>query len=197
MLREDEGIPDKPGDEVSALGARVRELRQQRWMTLRDLAAAAGVSPSLVSQFERGQANVSVGVLRRIAQALGLATADLFDAGPGTAHQLVRRRERPKLPAGPGTWKYLVSAAPAKYVEVYTAEIQSGGLTSDEPYAHGSSQEILLVLRGQVTCQVGDTSFEMFEGDSVEYRTDVPHRAVNTSSEPAEVLWVISPPSIH
>lgn len=196
MLREDEGAAEIE-NEVSALGARVRALRQQRRVTLRELAGNAGVSPSLISQFERGQVNVSVGVLRRIAQALGLATADLFDAGTAASHQLVRRRERPRLPTGPGAWKYLVSAAPAKHVEVYTAEIQPGGLTSDEPYAHGSSQEILLVLRGEITCQVGDSSFEMFEGDSVEYQTDVPHRVANTSKEPAEVLWVISPPSIH
>jgi transcriptional regulator with XRE-family HTH domain len=187
-----------PGhDDDVSLGARVRAFREARRLSVRRLAAMAGLSPSLVSQFERGQSNVSIGALRRIAQALGLATADLFDTGEITQHRFVRREDRPVLRAGPGTRKYLISPRPAKHAEVYTAEIGPGGTTSEEPYTHGCSQEILLVLRGRIRCWVGEDSFEMSEGDSVEYQTDIPHRAANSGTDTAEILWVISPPSAH
>jgi transcriptional regulator with XRE-family HTH domain len=185
------------GDDASALGGRVRSYREARHLSVRGLAAMTDLSPSLVSQFERGQTNVSIGSLRRIADALGLTTADLFDTSEVAPHRLLRRADRPSLPAGPGTRKYLISPRPSKHVEVYTAELEPGGTTSERPYVHGASQEILLVLRGRIRCWVGEDSFEMCGGDSVEYQTDLPHRAENSGDEPAEVLWVISPPSSH
>jgi hypothetical protein len=36
---------------------------------------------------------------------------------------------------------------------------------------------------------------ERASGDSIDYRSSTPHRLTNISGEPAEVMWIISPPS--
>jgi mannose-6-phosphate isomerase-like protein (cupin superfamily) len=46
-----------------------------------------------------------------------------------------------------------------------------------------------------VRLELGGEVFELERGDSIDYRSSVPHRAVNTGNELAEVLWIISPPS--
>src|SRR3954468_14840244 len=68
---------------VSAdLGLRLREGRERKGFTVRGLARYVGVSPSLVSQLERGKVMPSVGTLYAIANQLELVVDDLFrDAG--------------------------------------------------------------------------------------------------------------------
>src|SRR2546425_5641439 len=67
------------------LGLRLRQARERKGFTVRGLARYVGVSPSLVSQVERGRVMPSVGTLYSIANQLELVVDDLFrDAGRGT-----------------------------------------------------------------------------------------------------------------
>ncbi|MDH3351345.1 MAG: helix-turn-helix transcriptional regulator [Gammaproteobacteria bacterium] len=74
---------DKTGGMTSArllamLGERVRTLRAQRGMTRKALAADSGVSERYLAQLERGQGNMSVVLLARVAAALGTEPSDLL-----------------------------------------------------------------------------------------------------------------------
>src|SRR5690349_20764083 len=70
-------------DAADAIGShlcdRVRELRLQKRWTLQQLSAASGVSRSMLSQIERNQANPTLGVALRIAQAFHLSVGRLVD----------------------------------------------------------------------------------------------------------------------
>ncbi|NUR88672.1 MAG: cupin domain-containing protein, partial [Nonomuraea sp.] len=129
------------------------------------------------------------------AGALGLTVAELFNEESQAGHRVVRRSERPELPTAPGTRKYLISQRPLRDLEVYAGEFACGSSTGAEPYTHGDSQELFLVQRGRVTVWLDGTAHELGPGDSVEYRTSVPHRVVNDGEETAEVLWIITPPT--
>lgn len=188
-----------PEADTVRLGARIRAYRAMRQMTLRDLAGQAGASAGFISQLERGHTSASIGMLRRIAGALGLTVADLFSEGEVVGHRLVRRSDRPELPTGPGTRKYLISQRPLQNLEIYSGEFDPGASTGDESYTHGDSQEILLVLRGRAVLWIGPpesaVSYELGPGDSIEYRTSTPHRVLNEGADPLEVLWMIGPPT--
>lgn len=176
------------------LGARIRRFRQGRRLTLRALAAASDISPGFLSQVERGTANMSVGSLRRLAEALGVTLVDLFDPDTATGHRLVHAEERPELTMALGVRKYLVSQRPLQHVEVYQLEFEPGASTADSPYRHGDSQEIVVVIRGTMTAELGEEELTLRPGSSVDYRSSTPHR-LTCGDEPAEVLWVISPPA--
>ena len=62
-----------------ALCSRVTALRKKNKLTLDQLAAASGVSRSMLSQIERGQANPTLTVTFRIAQAFGMSIGELVD----------------------------------------------------------------------------------------------------------------------
>ncbi|MER6948531.1 XRE family transcriptional regulator [Nonomuraea sp. NPDC000554] len=185
--------------ETARLGARIRAYRNMRHMTVRGLAGESKASASFISQLERGQTSASIGMLRRIAGALGITVADLFNEDDEVGHRVVRRSERPELHTAPGTRKYLISQRPLQNLEMYAGEFDPGASTGDEPYTHGDSQEIFLVLRGEATLWLGPaesaTPRVLSPGDSVEYRTSIPHRVVNDGDETTEVLWVVSPPT--
>jgi transcriptional regulator with XRE-family HTH domain len=78
------GGTDGPAVVSKDLGTRLRQARTRKGFTVRGLARYVGVSPSLVSQIERGRVMPSVGTLYSIANQLELVVDDLFrDAGSG------------------------------------------------------------------------------------------------------------------
>ena len=78
---------------------------------------------------------------------------------------------------------------------VDVGELDAGGSTGDEPYTHGDSEELLVVLSGIVSLQLGTEMFELCTGDSIDYRSSTPHKLSNIGGDMAEVMWIISPPS--
>jgi transcriptional regulator with XRE-family HTH domain len=177
------------------VGERLRTLRQFRRYTLQSVAARSGLSESFLSQVERGRSNASIASLKRIADALGVSMADLFEPDGLPGPRVLRRDERPALQFGILGRKLLLTPRPLHHLEVFAGELEVGGSTGPEPYAHGDSEELFVVVSGTVRLELGGEVFELERGDSIDYRSSVPHRAVNTGNELAEVLWIISPPS--
>src|SRR6266542_5120818 len=75
------------------VGGRLRELREHRGDSLRALALRAGLTPSFISQIERGVAQPSVSTLFRIAAALEIPVAEIFHEVSPTS-RLIRREDR-------------------------------------------------------------------------------------------------------
>lgn len=68
----------KTSDVSGILGKRLRHLRKEKELTQEELAERAGVNSKYYVQVERGQRNVSVGCLQKIADGLGISLEDLF-----------------------------------------------------------------------------------------------------------------------
>src|ERR671923_675596 len=161
------------------VGGRLRDIRRSRRATLRTIADRAGVSESFLSQVERGRASASIASLRRIAGALGVSVADLFEPGGPPGPRVLRREARPSLAFGILGRKLLLTPRPLQHLEVFVGELDPGGSTGAEPYAHGDSEELFVVLAGSVQLELGGELYDLEEGDSIDYRSSTPHRVTN------------------
>jgi transcriptional regulator with XRE-family HTH domain len=177
------------------VGERLRDIRRLRRATLKTIADRAGVSESFLSQVERGRASASIASLRRIANALGVSVADLFEPDGPPRPRVLRKDARPSLAFGILGRKLLLTPRPLLHLEVFAGELDPGGSTGAEPYAHGDSEELFVVLAGTVQLELGGDLYELEAGDSIDYRSSTPHRVTNVGEERAEVMWIISPPS--
>src|SRR6266699_1338863 len=178
-----------------AVGERLRTIRIVRRRTLREVAERAGLSESFLSQVERGRASASIASLRRIAEGLGVSMADLFQPSGPTQPRVLRRDERPALAFRILGRKMLLTPSPLHHLEVFVGELDPDGSTGAEQYAHGDSEELFVVLSGTVRLELGDDVHELETGDSIDYWSSTPHRVSNAGDGPAEVMWIISPPS--
>ena len=176
------------------LGERLRAIRLLRRRTLKEIAGAAGISESFLSQLERGRTNATIATLQRLATALGIDVSDLFGA-QSPRPRVQRRAARDFVAWGLLGRKALLTPKPFHSLEVVVARFEPGGSTGDEPYTHGDSEELLIVVEGTVHVQLGEEVHEVAAGDSVHYASSTPHRVANAGDETAEVLFVISPPS--
>lgn len=186
------GAPRQADD--SATGARIREFRQARQITLRELATRAGISPGFLSQVERGQANPSIATLRRLAEELGVTLPDLFTDQQANDVRILRKAARPVIEVSDSSAKYLLSQKPLRNLEVYAAEFAPGA-SAGAAYVHGDAQEILIAVVGSPTLELDGATYQLQAGDSAEYRTSIPHTVHNFSDEPVELLWIVSPPT--
>ncbi|MEK6443796.1 helix-turn-helix domain-containing protein [Pseudonocardia sp. T1-2H] len=147
----DEQAGRSPGD----LGGRMRELRRRNNITLREVADAAGVSESFVSQVERGVANPSMASLRRMAEALGESVASLF-VGSEMPGMVVRAGDRKRLahPAG-SLDDYLLTPPGAKTLQIIYSVVAPGDGSGEEPYTHPADEECVIVIVGQLVVIAG------------------------------------------
>jgi transcriptional regulator with XRE-family HTH domain len=178
----------------AAVGGRIRQFRIARQLTLRDLADRARISAGFLSQVERGQVNASVGTLRRLSEELGVTLPDLFTDEEVGGLRILRKADRPVIDVSDLSAKYLLSQKPLRNLELYAGELAPGA-SAGEAYVHGDAQEILIVIAGAPTLELDGKTYVLHTGDSAEYRTSTPHTLHNRSDAPAEVLWIVSPPT--
>jgi transcriptional regulator with XRE-family HTH domain len=177
------------------LGPRIRSLRQARSITLRELAERAGVTESFLSQVEREVTSPSIATVQRIARGLDLAIAELFieDEPHG---RLVRQAERRRITyPGLGAVDEFLTSNMSGRLQVILSTIEPGGGTGDEPYAHDSDEEVVIVLAGELELWVADEHHLLREGDAITYSSRLAHRNVNNGDRPAVVLFCLTPPS--
>ncbi|WP_304451836.1 XRE family transcriptional regulator [Nocardiopsis sp. YSL2] len=180
----------------AGIGARLRRRRRALQLTLRDVADRSGLTEGYLSQIERDQANASVRALQRLCAVLKLNVGDLFDQEAASASAVLRFRDTRGMAFGEGATKVKLTPSAFDHLEVLLGHFTPGGSTGVEPYTHGDSEELLLVLSGEVEVLVGDQRHRLGALDSVHYRSSQSHRVVETSGrDEARVLWAIAPPT--
>ncbi|MBS1888656.1 MAG: helix-turn-helix transcriptional regulator [Actinobacteria bacterium] len=171
----------------------MRELRVGRRMTLKFVADRAGVSEGFLSQVERGRTAPSLKTLQSVAHALGLEVGDLFVDPDLELPHFTPKAGRTVLEIGSLT-KHRVTPSSVATLEINGGLFEVGG-TAGESYSHGDSDEVFVVLTGEVRAEVDGKSFDMASGDSLIYRSSMQHTFHNIGDTESEVLWVVCPPS--
>ena len=177
------------------LGTRIRSLRQARHLTLRDVAQRAGVTESFLSQVEQDVASPSIATVHRIARALDLSIAQLFAPDVDTGRVVRKEARRRIVYQGLKSVDEFLTANTAGRLQVILSTIEPGGGTGAEPYTHDSDEEVAVILSGVLDLWVGDEHYVLREGDAITYPSRLPHWNANHGTEPATVLFCLTPPS--
>lgn len=184
---------------INRLGANLRRLRRGRDLTLEALAERSGVSRSMISKVERGEAQPTTPVVGRLAEALGVGISGLVGAYPGTrapdnAQAVVLRRARQPAWRDPGTGFVRRSASPPRTgarVDVAINELPPHG-ESGIFVAHDSHvEEHVVAIAGRLRVLLDGRAFDLEAGDVLWFRADVTHRFVNRGRGRCEYLIVI------
>jgi transcriptional regulator with XRE-family HTH domain len=173
--------PDSREPIASRLCDRVRELRRKKGFTLEQLSAACGVSRSMLSQIERDQANPTLGVAYRIAQAFGVSLGSLVDSPDGSCGMdIIRSTDRTYHFRSDNECR-IRTLSPLhleKDVEFYELILRPGAALRSAAH-FGGTREFLTVQQGTVRVISGDYQCELHRGDSAHYPADVPHAIEN------------------
>ncbi|NQD88020.1 helix-turn-helix transcriptional regulator [Paenarthrobacter sp. CM16] len=186
MVQYAASMDDNIATLASAIGARVKQERLSRRMTLDQLAEVAGVSRRMLINVEQATMNPSVGTLLRISDALGVGLPDLVQSPEPKAVQVTRKGEGAVLwssEAG-GRGVLVGGTEPPEVVELWDWILGPGDQHSSEAHTPGT-KELLQVQQGTVTVGVAEQIFVLDVGDSVTFPGDLAHSYSNSTSEPA------------
>lgn len=178
-----------------AIGPRLHQLRKEQGLTLDALAAVSGVSRSVLSQIERGQANPTLATVWHLSRALGVEIAEFLGG------KRIGRRGRIELTAatfvpeirtedGQCVLKILSPARTVGQFEFYHLTLAPKAELLSEAHSIGSFEH-LTVLHGELTVTSADTVATVGEGAIARYPADVPHAIRNQTATPAEAMLVV------
>ena len=179
----------------TVLGARIRAIRTQRNLSLGDLASAAQVSRSLVSQIERGIATPSIETLRRLASAVGVPVFSLFLEEEGS-QSVVRASERRVVHCpGSAVTREILSPHLRGRMAVLWVTFPPGEQSSLQPVRH-VGEECVVIVSGTLEVLIGDRPVRLEQGDSMTFDSEAPHLFRNPTDAPVQAFVVISPPDL-
>jgi len=173
----------KPFLEKLNLGGRIKDLRKQKGMTLKELAERTGVSPAMLSQVENNIVSPSISTLWNFAEALGLKIGSFFQEPEGGSQDYVITRadqgagtQRNELPHTV-PYKSLAPGLEARSMNPLLIDCGEACEFSikELPY---EGEEFLHVLEGDLAVCYGTERFDLGPGDSIYYNAQVPHRIV-------------------
>ncbi|MET7861396.1 XRE family transcriptional regulator [Streptomyces sp. NPDC005318] len=176
------------------IGSQLRALRMAKGLSLRALATAVGVSPTLLSQVERGVTEPSLSTLRRLADVYAVSVADLFSPDKKMSTAVSRPGERPVLLSPRGTVRYERVTPSNGTLEVLRAVLEPGDVTSPEPWSH-SSVECAYVITGSLTADIEGVTQTVHAGEAVTFDSGIPHRYLNETDDSVEFVISTSPPA--
>lgn len=183
--------------DVASFGKQVRTLRKQQGWTLRDLADATQRSVSLLSQIENGKINPSFSTMQTIADALAVSLAQIISEGAAVEERdyyLVKASERKVLMTSGGVQHQFLSRGLSTGFKFIVVEVPPGTSTSKALYAHGGA-ECGFLLEGELTVEINDQSHHLKPGDSITFKSTIPHKLSNPGSAKAVAVWVNSVPA--
>jgi transcriptional regulator with XRE-family HTH domain len=177
------------------VGRRVRQLRLAEGLRLKDLAAAAGCSESLLSRVENNLTSPSLATLHRLAKALGVSMVALFDTASPDGVVISTPKDRMVIGRGyPGEQnEVLIPHAENRLLEGFIVTLMPGAEPSG-PFQH-DGEEVGVILEGVLELAVGDSVHVLHPGDSFFFRSDVTHRYRNAGEAACRVVWINTPPT--
>jgi transcriptional regulator with XRE-family HTH domain len=180
-----------------AIGARVKQERQDRRWTLDQLAAAAGVSRRAVVNVEQGAANPSVGTLLRISDALGIGLPTLVAPPAPKPVTLTKAGEGAVLWTGEhgGRGVLVAGTEPPDVVELWEWTLGPGDRHASEAHTSGT-KELIQVREGTVAVEVDDQVVRLGVGDAVSFPGDVSHGYVNAGETAATFALAVFEPGV-
>jgi transcriptional regulator with XRE-family HTH domain len=183
--------------EPPRVGATLQSLRQTRGLSLDELSRRAGVSKSMLSQIERNQANPTVAVVWRLANALGVDLAEMLggERPAAPAIETVPAHATPSMssPDGLCLLRILGPIDLAGQFEWYELTIQPGGALESAAHEPGS-REHLSVLSGHLRVESAQTQSDLKANETARYAADAPHAIRNLGKDLATALLVVLHP---
>lgn len=180
---------------MTALGTRIKGLRAERELQQRQLAEKAELTPSMVSQIESGRLTPSLNTLGRIAAALGVPIASLFDGQPAGSIVVSRKKDYPVVSFDGSSERWAVLGAGLFQGKiravVSTLGAKERGVTTEKVIIKPGQMKLFYVLAGKVALLYNGDRHVLEAGDSALLDGGTPHGWENLGSKPAQALWVI------
>lgn len=177
-----------------AVSKNIRRLREERKLSMDELAKLSGVSKSMLAQIERGDGNPTLSTLWKISNGMKVPF-DALTVRPKTPYEIVKLSEvQPLLEDGGRVKNYsLFPDDENRRFAVYYLELEQGSYWRSEPHLKGTV-EFITIFAGCIEIQAGGKQFAVGAGESIRFKGDTTHAYKNIGGDTAILHMILFNP---
>lgn len=174
------------------LGEKIKQMRNQKGLTQKELADRCELTKGYISQLENDLNSPSIATLTDILAALGSNLAEFFREEEEekivySKNEFIEKNEDGVL------WNWLIPNAQKNMLEPVLVELSEGSSTvGDIPH---EGEEFGYVLEGKIAITLGNKQHLCKRGEAFYYTASKPHAIVNKGKGKARFLWISTPPN--
>ncbi len=181
-----------------SVGEKIKVLREQKGLQLKDVADRTGFSTALISQMENHLVSPSLGTLIKLAKALDVKVGDFFGEVHGEPYTIVRKDERKTVSrfASKEGVKYGYSYEALgfekkdRHMEPFIVTLEPATIKTSKTSTH-EGEEFIYVLDGEMEVILGNHTDVLYPGDSIYYDSTIPHRVQCHQEKSTKILAVL------
>jgi two-component system, OmpR family, response regulator len=193
----EKGLIHKEVDDlIEDIGRKIRDLRKQQNISLRQLSRRTGLSNSLLSQVENSKISPSISTLDKIARALEVSIVQFFEDIKIKEISITRSNQRRLIPSGKKgiAFEMLSKRVTNKKMQPIIIKLKIGNSSLQKPYQQ-EGEEFGVVMSGKLELDFGDRKYELEAGDSIYLDASLSYSWRNISNEDVEAIWITTPPT--
>lgn len=180
-------------DAVASIGPKIRQLRQQKSLSLQQLAERSGVSAAAIHKIERNNMVPTITTLMKLAGALNRSIGFLVSEEEDEDRPAVLIRSASRRPVFTSKKGLRLEGISGPYGRFFiagaAATIEAGASSGPRPMEH-LGEELVYVLSGSLAFSVDGEDFVVRRGDAIHFRTDRGHSWRNPGTRPARAIWM-------
>lgn len=182
-------------DTALQIGQKIKYYRTIKKLTIKELAANAQITTSMLSQIERGQANPSLNTIRLLSVALDEPIFRFFvdEQDMSVRDEIVRADKRRQIIEESVQYELLTPDTNGA-LEMMQMKVVPGRYSNELLMAH-IGEEVAFVTSGPIQLLLENETCTLNTGDSVRIKSSIKHRWYNPGEKDALVVFAITPPS--
>lgn len=175
------------------IGKRIRSIRHNQNLNLKELAGIIGISPSYLCQIEKGKINFSLSLTKKVCSALGISILDLLDETSNENYKIIRIEDQKWYSIGKTqkiSQSIIYDNRESMHVTLLSLDMN---IRTDKRKGTPNSEEIVIVLKGTVAILVNDDSpIILRKGDILSTPSGSEIAYENDHTEPVKILIISS-----
>lgn len=178
------------------IGKKLKAIRLGRNLTIQELANRSGVSSNMISRVERGLTIPSVEILMKLARVFE-KSVDYFVEEVNTTYEVVysspgKRDATVYEDESNMRTESFTSGLRDPQFSAFYCTIPYGGKSGVANMYH-PGDELIYLLHGRMRVKIIDDIYLLNAGDSLSFKSHLPHSWENVGDGEAQVIWTLSP----
>lgn len=177
------------------IATRLRRIRDLHGLSQRALARRSGVSNATISQIEHRRTNPSLGMLKRILDAIPVSLSDFFGMDMAREEQVFFDADQLlEIGHGPISYRQVGTDLGRHRLQLLYETLAPGADTGESPLSH-EGEEGGVVIEGSLELTVGGQRRVLRAGDAYLFDSRLPHRFRNPGRVACVIISACTPPS--
>jgi transcriptional regulator with XRE-family HTH domain len=173
-------MPASESADIDSIGVRVKNLREEKGLSLEELSNMTGFDVELLTRIEKNEVQPQLGTIIKLSKALDSAFSRVLSGVGSKSYSITRKNEQKTLArstTGSGkkqvySYKSLAPEVKGRHMEALIIQLEEK--PGDDKSVH-EGEEFIYVLDGTVVLDIGEETFDLEPGDSVYYLSKAPH----------------------